>query len=91
MTYGKWKDMFERLQLGNGKALCLGFVGTPRGWGVGGRSKRRKVKRKERSPQPMWLSWLDVIPETKRPPVQFPVRAHAWVVGSVPDWGVYGR
>ena len=22
--------------------------------------------------------------------VGFPVRAHAWVVGSVPSWGMYG-
>ena len=27
----------------------------------------------------------------KRSQVQFPVRAHAWVVGSVPGQGVYGR
>ena len=30
-----------------------------------------------------WLSWLGVVPQTKWWPVRFPVRAHAWVEGSV--------
>ena len=35
----------------------------------------------------MWLSGLGVIPQTKGSQVQFPVRAHAWVVGQVPSRG----
>ena len=31
----------------------------------------------------VWLSWLGVILPSKRLPVQFSVRAHAWVAGSV--------
>ena len=29
------------------------------------------------------------VPHSERWPVQFPVRAHAWVVGLVPGWGMY--
>ena len=35
----------------------------------------------------VWLSGLNVIPQTKRSLVRFPVRAHAWVAGQVPGWG----
>ena len=40
------------------------------------------------SPMPrlMWLSGLSAGLWTKRLPVQFPVRADAWVVGQVPSW-----
>ena len=34
----------------------------------------------------VWLSWLGTVPQIERSQVQFPVRAHAWVVGSVPGW-----
>ena len=34
----------------------------------------------------VWLSWLGAVPQIERSQVQFPVRAHAWVVGSVPGW-----
>ena len=37
-----------------------------------------------------WLVWLRVLSaglRTKGSPVQFPVRAHAWVVGQVPSIG----
>ena len=34
-----------------------------------------------------WLSGLSADLRTKRSLVQFPVRAHAWVVGQVPIWG----
>ena len=27
----------------------------------------------------VWLIWLGVVPQTKRSPVQFLVRAHAWL------------
>ena len=44
--------------------------------------------------QKYYVSWclsvLGVIPQTKRSPVRFPVRAHVWVVGQVPGWG-HGR
>ena len=39
----------------------------------------------------VWLSWLGVILQTKRSQFQFPVRAHAWVVGSVPSRGTCKR
>lgn len=35
-----------------------------------------------------WLVWpneLDTVPCTEGFPVQFPVRAHTWVVGLIPD------
>ena len=31
----------------------------------------------------LWLSGLGVVPQTKRSPVQFLIRAHAWVVGHI--------
>ena len=34
----------------------------------------------------VWLCGLGVGLETKRLPVQFPVRAYAWVVGQAPGW-----
>ena len=33
------------------------------------------------------LSGLGIIPQRERSPVQFPVRAHAWVAGLVPGQG----
>ena len=38
-------------------------------------------------PRLVWLSRLSASPWTKGPLVQFPVRAHAWVVGQVPSRG----
>ena len=38
-----------------------------------------------------WLSCFGVVLQTKTSPVQFPVRAHAWVAGSVPGWGTCKR
>ena len=35
----------------------------------------------------VWLSGLSASLQTKGSPVQFPVRAHAWVVGQVPSRG----
>ena len=35
----------------------------------------------------MWLSWLERCPITEGLQVQFPVRAHAKVVSSLPDLG----
>ena len=42
-----------------------------------------------RAPEPwlVWLSGLSASLRTKRLPVQFPVRAHAWVAGQVPGRG----
>ena len=34
----------------------------------------------------VWLSGLSTGLWTKGSPVQFPVRAHAWVVGQIPSW-----
>ena len=39
----------------------------------------------------VWLSWLGVVPQNERSPVQVPVRAHAWVANSVPGGGMYKR
>ena len=39
---------------------------------------------------PPWLVWLSRVSaslRTKVSPVQFPVRAHAWIVGQVPSSG----
>ena len=38
-------------------------------------------------PWSLWLSLLGVVLQTKRLLVRFPIRARAWVVGSVPSWG----
>ena len=38
----------------------------------------------------MWLSGLGIVPQTKRSPVQFQVRAHAWVEGQTPSWRYAG-
>ena len=35
----------------------------------------------------MWLSELSAHLQTKGSLVQFPVKAHAWIVGQVPRWG----
>ncbi|KAF6109825.1 hypothetical protein HJG60_011016 [Phyllostomus discolor] len=40
---------------------------------------------------PVWLRWVDVIPQSKRSLVRFLIRAHAWVAGLVPGWGVCKR
>ena len=34
----------------------------------------------------MWLGGLSATLRTEKSLVQFPVRAHAWVVGHVPSW-----
>ena len=39
----------------------------------------------------VWLIWLGIILQTKMLQVRFLVRAHAWVVGSVPSRGVCRR
>ena len=41
-------------------------------------------------PRLVWLSGLSASLPTKRLPVRFPVRAHAWVEGQVPSWGRAG-
>ena len=38
----------------------------------------------------VWLSGLIASLQTEGSLVQFPVRAHAWVVGQVPIWGCAG-
>ena len=38
-----------------------------------------------------WLSWLERLPYTKRLQVQYPVRAHASVAGSIRGWSAYRR
>ena len=42
-------------------------------------------------PWPVCLSWLSVVPQSKRSLVQFLVKAHAWVEGSVPGQELRGR
>ena len=41
----------------------------------------------QNQPWMVWLSRWGVGLQTKGSPVQFPVRAHAWVAGQVPTWG----
>ena len=38
-------------------------------------------------PWQVWLSRLSAHLQTERSLVQFPVKAHAWVMGQVPSWG----
>ena len=38
-------------------------------------------------PRLVWLSELSTGLQTKRSLIQFPVSAHAWVMGQVPSWG----
>ena len=57
-------------------------VGTHRG---SGRWLGRKQSQLEKYLQP-WLVWLSGL-NIKGLPVQFPVRAHAWVAGQVPSRG----
>ena len=42
-------------------------------------------------PQSVWLSWLERQPVTKRLQVQFPARAHTWVLGLILGLGVDRR
>ena len=37
------------------------------------------------------LSWPCIAPQSERSKIQFVVRAHAWVAGSVAGWGLYLR
>ena len=37
------------------------------------------------------MARLGIIMPSEKLPVQFPVRAHALVAGSVPSWGTYRR
>ena len=43
-----------------------------------------------KKPWMVWLTRLTTNLQTERSPVQFPVRAHAWIVGQVPSWGHVG-
>ena len=45
------------------------------------------AKTKAEWPWLVWLSGLSAGLQTKRSPVQLPVRAHAWVAGQVLSWG----
>ena len=46
------------------------------------RSCRQERRNKKFKPWLVWFIWLEHCPITKRLQVQFPVRVHAWVVGS---------
>ena len=46
------------------------------------------LKNKTKQPWLVWLSWLSAGLQTRRSPVQFPVRAQARVASQVPSWGV---
>ena len=43
------------------------------------------LKKKKKHPWLVWLSDVSVGLRTKGLPVQFAVRAHAWVVGQIPQ------
>ena len=42
--------------------------------------------KKQKQPWLVWLSGLSASLQTEMLAVQFPVRAHAWVVSQVPSW-----
>lgn len=44
-----------------------------------------RCDKRDRLARPVCFSWLSVVPRTKGSPVQFLVRAHAQVVGSIPS------
>ena len=50
------------------------------------RAEARRLVRKL-----VWLSWLGIVLQSEGLLVQFPVRAHAWVMGSVPSGGLNER
>ena len=50
-----------------------------------------KLSTREESPGLHGSAELGIIPQSERPPIQFSVRAHAWVAGSVPSLGAYER
>ena len=54
-------------------------------------SKKLHFKHILRQPWLVWPSYLGILPQSKRLPVRFLVRAHAWVAGSVPSRGMYER
>ena len=45
------------------------------------------LSKKVSEPWLVWLGGLSMGLPTERLPVQFQVRAHAWVVGQAPSWG----
>ena len=48
---------------------------------------KEQIKTTEKEPWLVWLSGLSASLQTKGSPVQFLVRAHAWLGGQVPSWG----
>ena len=58
-------------------------------WNVG--KSVHIFKKEERSPWPVWLSWLGTVRQTQRLPFWFLLRVLAWVVALVSGWGMYER
>ena len=50
----------------------------------------KKFLKKGKQPWLVWLSGLSASRRTKRSPVRFPLRTHAWVVGQTPSWRCVG-
>ena len=76
--WGRWMPSFL---LTHRSVPCHGFSAWNLCW----------LKGRKSQPWPVWLSWLGVFPQSERSSVWFPVRAHAWVVGSVSGRGTYKR
>ena len=51
------------------------------------RTVNKEYTKEKKGPWLVWLSGLSSSLQTKGSPVQFPVRAHAWVAGQVPSRG----
>ena len=64
--------------------LRWGLRISPQAWGT-------QAPREWRETWPLWLSWLGVVLQSKRSPVQFPLRARAWFEGSLPGGGTWER
>ena len=52
------------------------------------RKQSCECQKQQLGPGWWWLSGLTTGLQTERLLVQFPVKAHAWIAGWVPSWGV---
>ena len=51
----------------------------------------KRISKTQQWPRLVWLNWLDVDPQSERLPVQFLLRAHAWVAGLILSVGTFRR
>ena len=78
----KYKTLSSRQELSTHRGI----------WGIWN-CMQTVLMRHEKTTLPwlVWLSWLGIILQSERLATRFPVRARAWVMGSVPGWGTYNR